>query len=85
MEVRRAASVDVCARLLAYWDTLPGRQEPTQLGYGAFGSGEPDFPAPLRLERHGGYERGRERARALRRERRRFEPAAEPTRHKADR
>jgi hypothetical protein len=57
--------IDVCAQALnVYWDTLPGRQEPTQKGYGRWATGKP-YPAPRNFARHGGFGAVKERARQL--------------------
>ena len=58
--------IDVCAQALnLYWDTLTGRREPTQKGYGRWATGKP-YPAPRNFARHGGFGAVKERARQLR-------------------
>lgn len=61
-------NLDVCAEsVLAYWDTLQGRAEPTQKGYGRWAVGKP-YPAPSAFNRlPGGFTAVKERARELRR------------------
>lgn len=62
--------IDECAEaLLAYWDTLQGRSEPTQKGYGRWAVGKP-YPSPSTFGRvGGGFTAVKERARELRRAR----------------
>ena len=59
--------IDECAEaLLAYWDTLQGRSEPTQKGYGRWAVGKP-YPSPSTFGRvGGGFTSVKERARELR-------------------
>lgn len=59
--------LDACAEaVMAYWDKLPGRNEPTQQGYGRWAVGKP-YPAPSAFAQHGGFTSVKERARTLRR------------------
>jgi len=58
---------DECARdLLAYWDTLPPRKEPTQTGFRRW---DAPHASPSSFEQHGGFVVIRDLARALRDER----------------
>jgi hypothetical protein len=61
--------LDACAEaVMAYWATLPGREEPTQKRYGRWAVGKP-HPAPSAFAQHGGFIAVKDRARELRRQR----------------
>jgi hypothetical protein len=66
----RWENIDDCAQaVLDYWDTLQGRSEPTQKGYGRWAVGKP-YPAPSVFNNQaGGFTPVKERARELRRAR----------------
>lgn len=62
--------LDNCAwKVVEFWDTLPGRQEPSRTRYARWSVGKP-APSPRNFDVHGGWSAVLTRARELRTKRR---------------